>query len=208
MYPKVNQKIIIEIPGENVTCYSIVADVTQDEIRISHPLTGDTIGRFPAGTEIDVSFLSGENKYQFKANILGRLEDKILLYRITKPLEQDISKIQLRENFRVETNLRIKIEDMELHTVNISAGGMLFSCNVDLTLSVGNEVSGTMYIPDVDPISFKGVIKRILQPDDEVKHAAMKFTVLDRKDESKIVQFCFQKQRQMRMVRQSPNNVR
>lgn len=200
MYPKVSQKIVVEVIGEGVVCHSIVADVGHSEILIGHPLDGDTVGLFPDGAQIAVSFISGDNKYRFKANIIGRKNDKILLYRITKPPEKDIVKIQMRENFRVETLVKVKLADIELHTINISAGGLLFSCTLDLPFNVGEEVSGTLFITDDEPISFKGVIKRVQVVEEMIKHVAMQFTVLDRKDEAKIVQFCFQKQRQKRMI--------
>lgn len=201
MYPKVNQKIVIEIPDKDVICHSMIAEVGDDEILISQPMDQDTIGLFPVGTRIAVSFTAEGNKYQFRAKILGKKRERISLFRITKPLENEIRKIQMRENFRVETTIRIEIDEMELHTINISAGGMLFSCTFEMELNEGEEVSGKIFIPDTSPISFRGVIKRIRVLENNVKHVAMQFTVLDRKDETKIVQFCFQKQRQMRMKR-------
>ncbi|MBL4952940.1 flagellar brake domain-containing protein [Neobacillus sp. OS1-32] len=201
MYPKVNQKIVIEIPDKDLICHSMVAEVSDDEILISQPMDQDPVGLFPEGTSIAVSFTVDDNKYQFKTKILGRKRERISLFRITKPQENQIQKIQLRENFRVETTIRLKIDEMELHTINISAGGLLFSCTFEMDLKEGEELSGTIFIPDSSPISFKGVIKRIRVLENNVKHVAMQFTVLDRKDESKIVQFCFQKQRQMRMKR-------
>lgn len=208
MYPKVNQRIGIEIIDEGVVYHSIIADMGETEILISHPMAGNTIGLFQDGAPIAISYVIDETKYQFKALIIGKKKDKIPLLRVTKPLESDISKIQMRDNFRVECNLRIQLDEIELHTINISAGGMLFSCTLELPFNVGDEVSGNLFISDTASIPFKGVIKRIYELDNMTKHVAMQFTVLDRKDEAKIVQFCFQKQRQMRSLKQSSKFIK
>ncbi len=168
---------------------------------ISHPMDENTIGNFFIGTKIKITFISEGNKYQFNSRIIGKKHDKIPLFCIPKPQEAEIIKIQLRENFRVETNLRIEIHELELHTINISAGGMLFSCTLELPFNIGDEVAGKIYIHNSDPISFKGEIKRIGLLNKVQKQVAMQFTVLDRKDESKLIQFCFQKQRQLRKVK-------
>ena len=200
MYPKVNQNIVINILSEGSICRSIVAEISESEILISQPMDGKMFG-MPRGTRLAISYTIGENKYKFEAFILGRKKDNIPLYRITKPKEKEISKIQRRENFRVPTSVPVKIGNMEVNTINISAGGMLLSCTRDSSYQVGEPLSGMILIPETTPIPFKGVIKRIIQREDTgLKQVGLQFTVLERKDETKIVQYCFEKQRQARLT--------
>jgi c-di-GMP-binding flagellar brake protein YcgR len=201
----VNQNIVINVKNKNESCRSIVADVGEKEILIGFPMDKHMMGLLTAGTKLEVTFLSGEHKYKFQTEIIGKKIENILLVRIRKPQENEILKIQLRENFRINTNLRLILNENELNTLNISAGGVLFSCKVDLPLLDGEEISGTLLVPNIqnnqlEPVNFQGQIKRInLINSEERKNVAIGFTVINKQEQMKIIQYCFEKQRQIRL---------
>jgi c-di-GMP-binding flagellar brake protein YcgR len=205
MYPKVNQNIVIDIKSHDQTCRSIIAEIGKNEILIPFPMDMNTIGLLTEGTQLTVVFMSGENQYKFKTEIIGRKKDKIALFRITKPQEKEIIKIQRRDNFRVNSNLPFLLNENKLNTINISVGGMLFFCGTDLQLLEGEEVSGTLAVPntmnkEAEIIPFQGQIKRIsLINEEDRKNVAMAFTMIEQRDQMKIIQYCFEKQRQMRL---------
>jgi c-di-GMP-binding flagellar brake protein YcgR len=211
MYPKVNQNIVIDIKGRDQWYRSIVAEVEEKEILISFPM--DMLG-LPDGTRLDITFTSDENQYKFQTEIIGSKRDKISLYRITKPQEKEIIRIQRRDNFRVNANLRAILNENELTTINLSAGGVLISCRLDIQLQEGEIVSGTLFVPttankEPEPIIFKGLIKRInLIGNQERKNVGIGFTNLDKRDEMKIIQYCFEKQRQMRLKERESKSFR
>jgi c-di-GMP-binding flagellar brake protein YcgR len=99
MYPKVSQHIDIEINHDH-SCRSVVAEVGENEIYINFPMDRTIIGMLSIGTKLDISFIVEGNRYQFVSEIIGRKIDGIPLIKITKPNENSISKIQLREYFR------------------------------------------------------------------------------------------------------------
>jgi c-di-GMP-binding flagellar brake protein YcgR len=206
MFPKVNQIIVIYIKSENYHCRSIVAEVRETEILIAFPMDINIIGMLTVGTQLDITFITGENKYKFKTEIIGKEKENILLYRITKPNEKEIIKIQLRENFRVNSNQLLKLDEKELKTINLSAGGVLFSTRMDHQLQMGEEVSGTLFLPNIlnkelEPIPFQGKIIRInVIENEDRKNVAVEFTKVIKRDQSKIIQHCFEKQRQLRMT--------
>ncbi|MDQ0199564.1 flagellar brake protein [Neobacillus ginsengisoli] len=204
MYPKVNQNIIIEMKEHDKISRSIVAEVGTKEILLSLPMDGNIVGMLTVGTLLDVSFISGENKYLFQTEIIGRTEDKIPLIRVAKPQTNEIKRIQLRNNFRVNANLRLVINDFETNTLNISAGGILFSSKIDCQLKEGEKVSGTLYIPNMlkkttEMITFLGLINRIDIINAERKNVALEFNQIDERNQNKIIQFSFEKQRQNRL---------
>jgi c-di-GMP-binding flagellar brake protein YcgR len=205
LFPKVNQSIVINIKNENQSCRSIVAEVGEKEILISAPLDKNMIGLLPDGTLLDVTFIAGEHKYKFHTEIIGRKKENILLFRLTKPQQKEIIKVQYRENFRVNTNLRLVLNENELNTINISVGGLLFSSGVDLQLQKGDEIAGTLFIPNIinkelEAITFQGHIKRVtLINNEERKNVAVGFTKINQRDQMKITQYCFEKQRQLRL---------
>lgn len=199
MYPKINQKITMNLVSFDLSCKSNIAEVGETEILISIPLDREVIGQLSIGTKLEVTYLAVGNKYAFQTEIIGRTRDTIPLLRLAKPKESEIVKIQQRENFRVNSNLRLMINEFELHTINISAGGALFSSKLDFPLREGDEVIGTLFVPNshtkVDvAIPFQCKIIRIMK-NQERKNVAIQYTKINRNDQIKIIQHCFQMQR-------------
>lgn len=203
MFPEVNQNIELDIADYNRPFRSIVAEVKEEEILVSFPLEKNSL--FPKGTKVKVVYVQGENKYGFQTEIIGRKIDNISLYRLSKPEESKIIRIQKRDNFRVNANLRLIInENKELYTLNISAGGILFSCQENIQLREGEVVSGTLFIPShrgkvIESITFQGRILRKIKLDNQIrKNIAIKFVNLDQRDQMKVIQYCLEKQKQNR----------
>lgn len=206
MYPKVNQNIMIEITKSDQSCKSIVAEMRENEILIGVPMDRRMVGLLLEETKIKVIFLTEENQYMFRTKIIGKTKDNIPLFRIIKPQENEIIKIQRRENFRMPTNLRFLFRDQDLYTINISAGGILFSCQANLELQVGDEISGTLFVPNpqnkvVYPITIQGEIKRMDSSTiEDRRNVALQFTAMNQRDQMIITQYCFEKQRQNRLM--------
>jgi c-di-GMP-binding flagellar brake protein YcgR len=208
MYLKINQQILIALAWKDVSFRSIVAEIQDEEILISIPVTNQ-IGILPNETDIEVTFKSGDDLFKFKTQIVGKKLDNIPLYIIKKPNEKQITRIQRRENFRVNLNLKLLLDKNEFTTINVSAGGVLFSTSLNNDLQEGDVVSGTILVPnsqnnDIENISFQGEIKRIYLPENnEIKYIGMQFIEISDQDQTKIVQSCFEQQRQMRLKRKA-----
>ncbi|MHC0038128.1 flagellar brake protein [Pseudoneobacillus sp. C159] len=209
MYLKVNQTIIVSLEIEDRSFQSIVAEVSEKEFKITLPVEGIELRNLPAKTKVAVFFYTEDNQFKCQTEILGKTMDQIPLYRIQMPPKKDIIKIQRRDNFRVKSNLSLQINDLELSTINISAGGMLFSCSKDQIHNVGDVVSGILFIPGVDnkisnSIPFTGKIKRIHSiAEREIMNVALEFFGLNNRDQQSIVQYCFQKQKQNRLIQKN-----
>jgi c-di-GMP-binding flagellar brake protein YcgR len=190
---------------KNISFHSIVAEVQEDEILIGIPMS-DKIGILPNDTEIDISFKSGDNLYKFPSWVIGKKLDNIPLYRIHKPDEKKVYRVQRRENFRVNLNLKVLVNDIEYTTVNVSAGGLLFSGPRKMDLHEGQMVNGQILVPNVQThelefVSFQGQIKRVFSSDDKkTMNAALQFTEISQEDQTKIVRACFEQQRKMRLI--------
>lgn len=205
MYPKVNQNIFIEMLHKEQSCRSIVADITVTEILIGSPMDGSMIGELSEGALLEVSFVANGNLYKFKTEVLGRKRDNILLYRIKKPLEKDVLRVQRREDFRVGTIQPAMINGHECTTINISSGGMLVSCQRDVVIEKDQLVSGAIKLPlqgrEASEVAFTGEIKRIeLLEEEGRKTVGIRFVQINQGDQTKILQFCFEKQRQQRLL--------
>lgn len=206
---KVNQNIVVNVEVEDQSFQSIVAEITEKEIFISLPLEGVVLRNLPVKTSISVYYSTGDNQYKFPSAIVGKISDNIPLYRIVKPQPKDMIKVQRRDNFRVKTNLSLKLNDYDLITLNISAGGLLCSCSKDLMLKVGDAVTGILSLPPIenkamDPIHFQGSIKRVSPMDHPDKmYVALEFGRLSDRDQMNLVQYCFYKQKQNRLINQN-----
>lgn len=205
MYPKVNQHIFIDIISQEKSCRSIVSEIGEKEILIGFPMDGNIIGLLTDGTRLDITFMSGDDQFRFQTQIIGKKRENITLLRISKPQEKEIIRIQRRDNFRVNSNLRLMVNENELTIINISVGGVLFSTSVDFEPLVGEVISGILLLPNAqnkeqESIAFQGQIKRInLIETQERKNVAIAFTTLSQRDQMKIYQHCFEKQRQVRL---------
>lgn len=205
MYPKVNQNISIDIIDQDFSFKTVVADYADEEILLRYPLDRKIIGMLFPGTKLEINFITGENKFFFEAEIIGRTNDTIPLCRITKPKENDILKIQQRENFRVNATLTVELAGKEGMTNNISAGGVLCTVDLDREVQVGEEVTGTLYISSGQGkmpghIYFLAKVVRIYHmKEHDRKSIALQFLEIDKHDQKRIIQYCFDRQRQLRL---------
>jgi c-di-GMP-binding flagellar brake protein YcgR len=206
LYPKIGQNILMNLENRSQQSKSLIADIGQEEMLIALPMNTDLIGFLSVGTQLEITYVVEDKKYRFKTKVIGRKKDNIPLFRVVKPLEKDIIRIQMRENFRVNANLKVIIKDTEQNTVNISAGGLLCSCKQDFEIETREELSGTIFFPTADNkvlerVPFKAEVIRTTQvPQAGRINVAMKFTELERGAQSKISQYCFEKQRQELMT--------
>jgi c-di-GMP-binding flagellar brake protein YcgR len=205
MYPKIGQNIMVELKNVDMTCKSIVAEIRENEILIAFPMFRTIMGHILEEDKLEISYLINENKYKFESQVIGKNNGDVPLLRITKPKEHEIVRVQRRENFRVKANIQLIMNETTVTTLDLSAGGLQFTCMPDLGIQEGSEIAGTLIVPtphnnDSIPINFVGQVKRIhLNKDEDRKNVAVQFTRLDQKDEMKIIQYCNYKQRQMRL---------
>lgn len=204
MYPKINQNIFLNIPHQDQSYRSIIAEIEENEILVGFPVEADLIGFLPDGTELEITYITDRSLYRFHTKIVGRKNDTIRMYRVLKPAENMIKKIQRRDNFRVFTNLKIVLKDLQLSTINLSAGGALCACNANASFKKGEIVTGTLFVPSannkgIEPISFNAQVKRI-DPSEhaDINNVAVEFTSINQREQMKIVQYCFARQREMR----------
>ena len=206
MYPKVNQNISVEIKNKDFTFKTVVADYVKEEIHLSYPLDRKIIGMLFPGTKLEIIFITDDNKYYFEAEVIGRTNETIPLCRITKPLEKDIMKIQQRENFRVNATLTVELAGKEGMTNNISAGGVLCTVDSNQEVLVGEEVTGTLHISMgngkmPEQVYFLAKVVRISHMKEHGRNnIALQFIEIDKHDQKRIIQYCFERQRQLRLT--------
>lgn len=205
MFPKVNQNIIIKLNDQDKSWKSIVSDVGENEILVALPMELSNFGLLQTGTTIEVIYISDVTRFKFSTGIIGRKIENIPLLILRKPKEKEIVKVQLREDFRVNVNLPLLINGKELNTINLSAGGLLCSASLDLGLTEGEIVSGSILLPNSTKgkrtsVSFQCEITRVnFLEDVERYQIALKFIEINQQDQKVIIKYCIEKQRQLRL---------
>jgi c-di-GMP-binding flagellar brake protein YcgR len=201
MYPKVNQNILLEIKGKDKSFKTIIAEISEKEILIGFPMDLKVLGFLLKGTVVYITYSVEENLYKFQTSIIGKRNENMALFRLVKPNEKDIKKIQRRNNFRVKAMLPMALKDGEVTSVDISAGGTQISCEESYEILYGEVVTGTLHIPgELEDVHFQGLVKRISRnTNEDRKNVAIAFTNLNHGDQEKITRYCFDKQRQMRL---------
>lgn len=204
MLPTINTPIEIYDYETNKTYKSIISDITEDEVFIASPMENLNLVYYEPGSTIEISYAAEGSKYAFTTEILGNLRDVISLYIVKKPMERDIRRVQRRQYFRMETNLKVVCDLGEFTTLDISGGGFRCFYPNELDIKVGESFMGTLYLPkgdstSLDAIPFKGQVIRLLPPDvGDMETFAMEFTQIKESYREKIIQYCLKLQLQMR----------
>jgi c-di-GMP-binding flagellar brake protein YcgR len=214
VYPKVNQNIVIKLTSRDQSWKSIVAEIGADEILIGFPMDRTILGLLQNGVSIEVSYILDEKRYMFSTKIMGRKIENMVICMLKKPKENMIKKIQMREYFRVDANLRVVLKGKESNTINISAGGLLCSYDPSIPFEHREVVSGTILVPNTTDsettiIPFQSEIIRVeLVEELERNQVGIKFIKINQQDQQKILQYCFEKQRQMRVKEREIKHLR
>ena len=95
----VSQRIEIALEGTEDYYVSAVQDITTDAIYIAVPYRGHVPLVFSEGDKVKVQFTGGSELFSFESTVVGRREDRVLLYGLSFP--EKIKRIQRRRDVRL-----------------------------------------------------------------------------------------------------------
>lgn len=164
----------------------------------------------PLNTKITVTFLDQEKiAHQFESKIVKKGKYRIPTLAILLPAKEQIKKIQRRNFVRIETAVDVAVHSLQnalspftTVTSDISGGGMSIILPQDVSLQQGEKLEATIVLPmhsgENVYITANGEVVNIKEANRRIQLAAVKFIHLDSHDQQKIIQFCFEKQREAR----------
>lgn len=198
------QKIMVYVNKGNFkgTYSSYIYDIDDNGIYILMPTNENGLKAVIRKQEkIDISFVAKNNgRIGFNSEVknIVKKEDRVI-YLLKRP--EKMEKMELRENFRVEVLLNAefyyiqkgKIQKYKGTIIDISAGGIKLSCDLDLEIrdrlflkfNLGNYL--------LDQIETE-VSRKVITGEKGVKHYGLRFIGLDKNKEEKIIKFCINKQ--------------
>ncbi len=210
---KVNQLMEIVIEGDNFREYYPVRIENIDErsIQIGMPMKQGGIVRLQIGQEIRCIFRSSNsNYYGFSTTITNIIKKPFPMLITDKPsqlstINQKRAYVRLEVTLPIEYRLINHDDDSEDgsealyhgHTVNISAGGVLFSTNV--RLETQQHIDIKLYLPQYDPFCCKAKVLRVFDKVDFKREniwVAIQYEEISDAKRDQLFNFIFEKQRE------------
>jgi c-di-GMP-binding flagellar brake protein YcgR len=186
--------------------FSRVEDIRADSILITPPFRKGSYLPPRTGRIITARVVFEKVPYLFESSLLRYISEQIPLWELSLP--QNIKKIQMREDVRLDLGLPIKLtlqndpeggKTLKALLKDLSAGGM----QVILTqpLPVGTKLNLWVQLSDDFIFEPKGTIVRLtppLPPLDKYS-AGIQFDEVDAATRQRIVRYIFGKQAEMRI---------
>jgi len=191
---------------------SRVEDVTNSKILISHPTdNGVPIPMLP-GTKLVIEYVSNNGRYKFETSVLGRHKEGSLSF-IEVAVPEEITRDQLREFFRVPTNLKAKVKifyskvpdktmkiphkKVDCKVVDMSGGGgklitdVFFDKGQIFGLDLSDEIEGA------DNVMCTCIRAKRIQEKSEV---SFKFNIEKESERNLIIKYVFKRQIELKQI--------
>jgi c-di-GMP-binding flagellar brake protein YcgR len=206
---KVNQPVEIELPEVGKVRYrSRVEGIFSNKITLAAPLQQGQIVDLSPGTKVKVSYADQLAVYSFISRVISLNRPSPPTVTLGEPY--DFQRTQRRNFVRVEANLSIVFAQVDENyepvggtcsgtTVDLSGGGLMFICNVEL--KCGDILDTTVYISDKDSAKALGRVVRFVENRPKAKQkysVGLEFTVIEESERDKIIKFIFNRQRELR----------
>lgn len=187
---------------------SKVVDIGAGFVMIDYPThveTGKTTF-LTNGTALFVTFTDDlKMSYGFQTKVQGRHLKGIPMLQIAYEEEKNLIKVQRREFVRVDANLDVAVEFEDnvfrLVTADISAGGLAINLPDLETLRTNSVVKLLIVLPfvtrDIEYVRAKARVIRVWHENGR-NIASLEFLDTSSFDRQRIVQFCFERQLQMK----------
>ncbi len=198
------QKVMVYVEGGNFegTYSSYIYDIDDKYIYIAMPTNEKGLKAvIMDGGKLSVSFVDRRGfRIGFHSTVVDiERKGNNIVYKLKKPTQ--FVKIELRENFRVEALIECeffyfkkgKINKASGTIIDISAGGIRLSCDIDL------EIRDKIFLKfDLDGYMLEQVeaevVRKAITGDKDIKHYGLRFVNLDKDKENRIIKFCIKKQ--------------
>ncbi|MFD1039515.1 flagellar brake protein [Virgibacillus byunsanensis] len=213
---KIGRLLILEVrdtkSGEICKYRCKIVEKNDNYLFIDHPIDVKTKRTtfFPKKTSFIATYV-GEDQvvYKFPSEVNAIVKLTIPTLAITLPEKNKIKKIQRRQYVRIETAVDAAVhsrnEDHEPFTTvstDISGGGISVIIPNDKTMESNEKLDLWIVLPMNDGklnyVYAETEVIRIKQLEGTVQTGSIKFTVIAKKDQQSIIQFCFEKQREAR----------
>lgn len=195
---------------------SRVADIQDNIIIIELPINEDHpsgISAYVVGSKWQCWYMGGDgSRYDFQTEILGKRRENIPLLELKPPQKGQVTRTQRRHFVRVPTHIEIAVKTVDrirnyhflTRTIDLSGGGLAFSCSDKYVLREKDVLKIWLALPSrshkVVHAYAVGEIIRVKPPEQkgENQWVSIKFTQIHETDRAKIIRACFERQLELR----------
>lgn len=204
------QPIIIQIPDDHENHYRYIIKAVSDDRLVASALcsSGELEVCIQPGSMVKVTYIDKVALYVFFSPVLA-FNDKPSTLTLGKPI--NCKRIQRRNFVRLNARLKVisNILDDDMHvsdqsfaakTIDISGGGLLFGCDVEL--KVGQVLEATIYLNDNETVKAIGQVVRVIENSANSKEkysVGFEYTNIKECDRDKIVRYILAQQRLLRV---------
>lgn len=213
-YLRVNTRINVGVKRADYSGVydSRVEDITNKHILISHPTdNGVPIPMLP-GTKISVEYATNDGRFQFESSVIGRHTEGSLSF-IQVSIPETIVRNQLREFFRVPTNVKGKVKlyyskvpdknmkiphrKADCKLVDLSGGGgkLITEEHLDKGQVFGLDISGE--VDGAEDIKCTCIRAKRIQGKNEV---SFKFNFTKESERNLIIKYVFKRQIELKQL--------
>ncbi|MDN5346766.1 MAG: hypothetical protein PWP65_330 [Clostridia bacterium] len=205
---RINQQVHIQAEGRKESLRSLVQDVGEEVFTVMAGSGEEEI--FHRGDEVRVVFYTGEARYEFTTQVLGRVLEPVPVYVLARPVE--IKRVQAREFVRVKAALEVRYQVLtegdlarlkalrprkKAVSIDISGGGMQLVLREEL--KEGDLLLLALEIPQQESfvrLTLLGRVKRVvLQEQKGYRHyvAGVAFEDISERERDVIIGYVFRR---------------
>jgi c-di-GMP-binding flagellar brake protein YcgR len=201
----ISQRIEVSLEGTEEYYVSAVEDITADTIYIAVPYRSQIPLLLSEGDRVNVKYIGDSELFFFETSVVGRREDKVLLFGISFP--EKLKRVQRRRDVRLCTLHDVFYAEIpeenerpvfkHANALDLSAGGLRLV--TDKPFEVGTRLQLKFQLPVRDTfyeIATKAQVKRqepILMDNQRVYHLGLEFLELPQNQKDKIFSYIFWK---------------
>lgn len=204
---RINQLVEIELTEGDITEYlpSRIEEIKEQYLYISMPMRKGTLLPMRIGQEIKIIMRHKNSTVGFYTKVVGRRREPIPYLIINKP-DRIVPVNQKREYVRLDVSLPVRFRVINEEdnapieggvTIDISAGGALFSTKAEI--QVGQKMEIEIELSPGNAFSCYARTIRVFERDRQGKNAiqvAVEYDGITETDRDRIFKFIFQKQRE------------
>ncbi len=199
---KINQKIQIKIPGDQVFHNTIIQDLTNNVIYVSMPVSKERFFMPQKGERIEGRYNEGDALLYFDTSAFGvTMQERVPLLMLQKP--SGLTRIQRRKFYRRPALLDLEFRKKEetaqewvaAKTLDIGGGGIRFISSTKMTK--GDELDIKVFINsakerDENVLAVSGYVIRVeLSPTADNFIHSVSFTDIRENQRDRIINYIF-----------------
>ncbi|MGE7270327.1 flagellar brake protein [Brevibacillus panacihumi] len=220
MLPRIGQTIRLNVisSSEDILAQSFKSRITDSKEGIAsiELPTSESTGKtelLEVGTPCLLWYLGEDgSRYEFQTSIVGRQIEPLPVLLLGLPEKEDIRRTQRRNYLRIDTSLDIAVKLNDpirsyhflTRTVDVSGGGLSFTCKDSYTIQENDKIQVWISLPNkagtVQHASAELQVVRQKPAEEKGMHqwVSGKFIQISEPDRAKVVRACYERQLELR----------